>query len=138
MTTKSDAPTILIADDSVPMAITLKEGLKWFLNCHVLTAFSGREALQHFDQQVIDLLITDYRMPDMDGLALARQIRQQSSEVAIIMISGYPSTKLRQQAAELSIQHVLTKPVGLSHLQEAVLEILNERAAEVGVEPIPQ
>jgi len=68
------------------------------LSCEILEtqgyraecAFSGNEALQKFAREKYDILITDYRMDDMNGLELAKRIRLQAPEIPIVVVSGYP------------------------------------------------
>ena len=55
----------------------------------ITTAADGTEALEQFCQGKFDLLITDYRMPRMNGLELIRQVRELDSTLPVILISGY-------------------------------------------------
>ena len=117
---------ILVVDDEVNLALTLKDGLNKLPNCEIAMATSAEEALQLFAEQPFDLLITDYRMPGIDGLALATRIRRLYPLTAIVMMSAYGSDDLRERATRASIRHFLDKPVQLTDLRLAVLEALSQ------------
>lgn len=116
---------ILVVDDEQVVALTLQAGLARLPNCEIQIATSGEQALRLFEQQVFDLLITDYKMPGTDGLALAAQIRQRYPQTVIIMITAYGDYALREQAARLSIRRVLDKPVALDEIRRMTLETFN-------------
>ena len=115
---------ILIVDDEENVALTLQNMLRKLPRCDIVVATGGEQALQLFEQQPFDLLITDYKMPGMDGITLAARVRQLYPRTAIIMITAYGSDELRGQAARISIQSVLDKPVGLVEMRSAALEAL--------------
>jgi CheY-like chemotaxis protein/anti-sigma regulatory factor (Ser/Thr protein kinase) len=116
---------ILVVDDEENVALTLQAGLERLPNCEVTVATSGEQALQLFEQQPFDLVVTDYKMPGTDGMMLAARIRQKYPETAIVMITAYSSDELREQAARASIQHILDKPVKLTEVRSAALEALS-------------
>jgi two-component system sensor histidine kinase EvgS len=116
---------ILIVDDDENVALSLQEGLTILPNCRIAVAVNGNQALQIFRRQPFDLLITDYNMPGMDGMTLARQIRQLNPQTAIIMLTAYNSDALRDQADGADIECILDKPVGLTKMRGAALQALN-------------
>lgn len=116
---------ILIVDDEEYVVLTLQEGLKKLPNCEVVVATSGKQALGLFEQQPFDLLITDYKMPGMDGMMLAARVRQLYPRTAIIVITAYPGETLCEQARRVSVQRILDKPVGLVELRSVALEALD-------------
>ncbi len=125
---------ILILDDEENVALTLQDSLEKLPECEIAIATSSTRALQLLEQQPFDLLITDYKMPDMDGLALARHVRQLYPQTVIIIITAYSDQALRWQASRAYVHHVLDKPVGLAEIRSKALEALNgtkNRRAEV-------
>ncbi|NBD36203.1 MAG: response regulator [Chloroflexi bacterium] len=124
---------ILIVDDEEFVAFTLQEGLEKLPNCEVMITDNGKDALRLFAEQPFDLLITDYKMPEMTGVALATQIRQKYPETGVVMVTGYSNDLLRDPSAAAAIQRVLDKPVKLSEIrnvaQETLDEILKSQAA---------
>ena len=117
---------ILIVDDEEFVAFTLQEGLEKLPNCEVVVAMTGQEALELFEQQPFDLLITDYKMPDMNGVTLAQRIRNLYPRTGIIMITAYSHDLIHEPSAASSIQHFLNKPIRLSEIRSVALETLNE------------
>ena len=117
---------ILIVDDEEFVAFTLQEGLEKLPNCEVMITDNGREALRLFEEQPFDLLITDYKMPEMSGVALATQIRQKYPGTGVVMVTAYSNDLLRDPSAAAAIQRVLDKPVKLSEIRNVAQETLNE------------
>jgi CheY-like chemotaxis protein/two-component sensor histidine kinase len=117
---------ILIVDDEENVVLTLKDGLEKLPNCEILTAMSGEEALQLFDEEPFDLLITDYRMLDIDGMTLAAHIRSTYPQTSIVMVTAYGNETLRQQAAEASISRVLEKPIALAEIRSVAMRELGK------------
>jgi CheY-like chemotaxis protein len=122
------ARRILVVDDEENVALTLQDSLEKLPNYQVVVATSGEEALRLCEQQPFDLLITDYKMPGMDGMTLATQVRQLYPLTAIVMVTAYSSDELREQAARASIQRILGKPVKLAEVRSAALEVLDQPA----------
>ena len=110
-------PTILLVDDEDYIREIFTSALREF---DVVAAASGAEALELAGQQEPDLLITDVRMPDMDGLALMDSVRQLYPHVPVLVISGSLDAP-PEPAAEFEF---LRKPVRLSNLAAKVKELL--------------
>lgn len=116
---------ILIVDDEAFVGLTLKEGLEKIPNCEVEVALNGSQALALFAERPFDLLITDYKMPDMNGVMLAARVRELYPATGIIMITAYSNHLLREPFAAAAVQRVLNKPVHISEIRAAALETLN-------------
>ncbi|MBI1880722.1 MAG: response regulator [Chloroflexi bacterium] len=122
---------ILIVDDEEYVALTLKEGLERLPNCEIVTATSGKAALQLCAQKPFDLLFTDYKMPDMDGMALAEQVRQLYPQTVIIMITAHSNRELYDQATGNSIRRILNKPVQFSEIRRVATEALEGSSFDI-------
>ncbi len=120
---------ILVVDDEANLALMLKDGLNKLPNCEVAMATSGEQALQLFAEQPFDLLITDHKMPGLDGLTLATRIRRLYPLTAIVMMTAYGNDDLRARATRVNIRHFLDKPVQLTDIRLAVLEALSRARA---------
>ncbi len=116
---------ILIVDDEEHVLLTLRDGLASLADCEIAVATGGEQALELIDQQAFDLLITDYGMPGMDGLTLAARVRELHPRTAIIVITGYGSDVLREQAKRVPVQRILSKPVRFTEIRQAALEALD-------------
>lgn len=89
-------------------------------------AGNGREALGKIKNDGIDLVITDVRMPAMDGIELCRQIKQYNESIEIIIISGYNDFEYARKAIEYNVKAYLLKPVMPNELVEQLLCIRHE------------
>lgn len=115
---------ILIVDDEESVAFTLREGLRKLPQCEILVALSGQQALKLFEEQPFDLLITDYRMPDLSGVALASCIQKRYPGTGIIMITAHGLDLVQEPVATSIIQRVLHKPVQLAEIRDVALQTL--------------
>lgn len=119
---------ILIVDDQKHIRDGLQAMLRQFplqldnLYC----AASGFEALQILRQHSVQLVITDIRMPDMDGLALMAQTKEERMKVDYLIISGYSDFAYAQQAMGLGAKGYLLKPVKREDLQASVEHVWQE------------
>ncbi|MBW2019814.1 MAG: response regulator [Deltaproteobacteria bacterium] len=113
---------ILIADDEEVVRILLPEALKPY-DYEIDVVENGVEAISHIDKKSYDLIITDYRMPEMDGLELTRRIKAKYPYTPILIITAYgPVHELLKSGATAC----LTKPFNISELQNMVKTILSQ------------
>jgi len=119
---------ILIVDDQKH----IRDGLQTMLHQfplqldHIHCAANGIEALQLLRQHNIQLVITDIRMPDMDGLSLMEHTKEEQIKVEYLIISGYSDFAYAQRAIGLGAKGYLLKPVKRDDLQTAVDHVLQE------------
>jgi two-component system response regulator YesN len=93
-------------------------------------ASDGEMALPLIRQAQPDVLITDIRMPFMDGLELCRIVREHMPGLKIIILSGHDEFEYAQQAVELGVTQYLLKPVGVRMLQESLTQVASEIGRE--------
>ncbi|MEO6777371.1 MAG: sigma-54 dependent transcriptional regulator [Kofleriaceae bacterium] len=120
-------PKVFVVDDKLAMAETLAEGLA----DHDLaaTAFgSSRAALEAARVTNIDVLITDLRMPELDGLALLDAIRAAKPDVQVIVMTAFGAIDSAVEAIRKGAYHYLTKPFKLDELVIFVRRAIAERA----------
>jgi CheY-like chemotaxis protein len=115
---------ILVVDDEPTITGLLQDGLGQIANCEVMVAGNGEEALQLFKTTSFDLLITDYSMPRMDGLTLAREVQRLYPQVIVVLFTAFGSDWLVQQALEIDIACILNKPIKLPKIRRLVSELL--------------
>jgi two-component system, cell cycle response regulator CpdR len=96
----------------------------------VKTAADGSEALDLLTREEgqFDLLLTDVRMPIMDGIALALNVARDFPSIVILLMTGYADQRERAQGLEALIHDVITKPFTLAALRAAVNEALAVKA----------
>ncbi|MFD2672667.1 response regulator transcription factor [Marinicrinis sediminis] len=114
--------TILIVDDELMTRKGILETLRKWAGGQddILTAEHGMRALELLQAHKVDLLLTDIRMPGMDGLELLEEVRKQGNEVTAIMLTGYADFTYAQTGIRLGIVDYLLKPVDQAKLIEAV------------------
>ena len=116
---------ILVADDEEAIRNLVGRALKQ--DGHdVMTANDGAEALDALvrEKSGFDLLLTDIRMPMMDGIALALAAARDHPAVTILLMTGYADQRERAYGLETLIHDVLTKPFSLASLRAAVNKAL--------------
>lgn len=72
----------------------------------------------------VDLLLIDYKMPEMDGLTLLAELRRREVRARCILVSAFLNDGVRQQAKHLGVDQILEKPVDVSSLRGALSELL--------------
>ncbi len=117
---------ILIADDEPDMREIFSA---WFCNlgCSVTEVADGKEALDALARQNFDAIVTDVRMPRVDGVRLVRQLRQSGRYIpVVIFVSGHVDLTL-PDAFDLGVEAVLSKPCEKKVLLHAVRRSLQRR-----------
>jgi YesN/AraC family two-component response regulator len=117
---------VLIVDDEITITWLLRESLEQFPNCQIWTASRTEDALALCETTSFDLILTDYKMPGMDGLTLAEALRRLQPHAAIVLLTGYSSDDICQRASALGIQKVLNKPLRLATIRQTVSKIFTE------------
>ncbi len=120
---------ILLVDDEEPVRAFLKRGLE--MDRHeVTTAIDGGDGLDRLREAdgAFDLMLTDIRMPIMDGIALALAAKRDYPDLTILLMTGFADQQERAKGLEAIVADVLTKPFSLSDLRATVARVLRERA----------
>lgn len=80
-------------------------------DCEVATAWNGKEALDALEHRPYDVVLLDLRMPEIDGMAVLRTIREKWPDSEVVVITGYPSLETAKEAMSLGACDYLAKPV---------------------------
>jgi NADH:ubiquinone oxidoreductase subunit E len=120
----ADAPRILIVDDETVVIKSAQRVLQ-AEGYQVEGAVGGREAIVKIEQNSYDLVFTDLKMPEVDGITLIRWIKKTKPSTGIVIITGYPSQDTIKEALELGIIDYVPKP-----FTPAVLLDVTSRAVE--------
>lgn len=122
--------TVLVVDDEVGP----RESLRLILTPEfdVRVAADGSEAIELFDEVRPDVVLSDIRMPHMDGVELLKAIRERSSDVPFILITGYASLDSAKEALRCGAFDYVNKPYNVRDIREIVVRALGaaERTAE--------
>ena len=116
-------PKVLVVDDDIKLLKMLKRTLV-FENLDVLTATNGREALKVVQQEVPDLLIVDWMMPEMDGLELIQHLRDANNRMPILMLTARDAVENRVFGLESGADDYLVKPFAPAELVARVHALL--------------
>jgi CheY-like chemotaxis protein len=116
---------ILIAEDEDSLRSLVARALSQDGH-HVMTANDGAEALDVLTRErgAFELLLTDIRMPVMDGIALALAAARDHPRLAILLMTGYADQRERAHGLEALIREVVTKPFSLATIRSAVNDAL--------------
>jgi len=122
--------TILLVEDDND-ALTALQAVLELSNYRVIAAGCVRDALDLLDQHSeIELVISDIRMPDVDGLDFIRVLRHRFPTLPTILISGMPITD--DDVVPREATQILTKPVAIEDLQRVIAERLRESRGRMG------
>lgn len=122
----------IIADDETMIKKSLKVIVERTNLFEVTGAFTnGREALEFMKANPVDLLITDIRMPVMDGLNLIAALRETGIETAVIILSGYGEFEYAQRAIRYGATDYLLKPIVPDQLQKMLVQIASKRKQQM-------
>ncbi len=124
MSSSNKKVSILVTDD-IPATLKILKRRLESKGYRVFTALSVDEALSVIEANHIDLVITDYRMPKVDGLDLVRYIRENFKYIEVIMITGYPSIEGAVKAINTGAREYLAKPFTDKELFSAVTRALD-------------
>jgi DNA-binding NtrC family response regulator len=118
-----------VVDDEADILDSLQTLLESALdNVKVTIAASGREALTAMDAQSFDLILTDYKMPGMNGLEFLAEARERAPTTPKIMLTAFPDLELAISALnDQKIEKFLVKPIEPDKLLTTVEEILSEQ-----------
>ena len=122
---RSPKAHILVVDDSPELREVVQRNLV-AEGYQVLVAGSVAEAISHLESHVVDLVITDLKMPKIDGLDLVRYVRENLKDTEVMMITGHPSVQSAVTAVRTGAEEYLTKPFTDAELSEAVGKILEK------------
>jgi len=101
---------ILIVDDEFDMLQLLKRSLEPDLDCRIVTASSGKDALELIFHQAFDLVLADIKMPEMNGLELLEQIKRDYPDLTVVMMTAFGGVETAVKAMRNGAYDFITKP----------------------------
>lgn len=115
---------ILIVEDEHDNRQLLSEVItRWGYNA--ITASDGREGIEAFERYRVDLVISDLRMPNVDGASFLDAIRQRDRNVAFIILTGYPSIDSAVRTMKKGAFDYLIKPLDMDQLRLMLAQALD-------------
>lgn len=125
ITSCRDRPKVLIVDDEASIRDLLAKTLA-LADYDVDVAANGQVALEQVRRNGYSLLITDLKMPGLDGLSVISEARRVDSRLPVIVITGYSSESTAIEAANLGVSGYLTKPFKVPKVLEVAARALGE------------
>jgi len=120
---------VLIVDDDAEMLATLENGFARYKDTFaVLTAENGAEAVEVLKKTVVSLVVTDLKMPRLDGFALLQHIMEYYPDIPVIVITGYSTPEMESMALEGGAVGYVAKPFMLDTLARKILTTLRQES----------
>lgn len=118
----SERINILYIEDDKIVADTVSRILQ-LLNQNLFTSYNGLEALEVMQDNQIDIVITDIRMPKLDGINLIEKLRTSGIEVPIVITTAFNEIEYLKKAIEFSVESFIEKPIDLKKLISTITKI---------------
>jgi CheY-like chemotaxis protein len=122
-------PRVLVADDEESMRLLVARAIA--MDGHdVVTAEDGAEALETLTSEggAFDLLLTDIKMPIMDGIALALAAARDFPDLTILLMTGFADQRERASGLDAIVHDIITKPFAVADIRTAVADALASRS----------
>ena len=124
-----DVLNVLLVDDEVEFLETLLKRMKK-RNVNVFGVKSGEEALKFLEQNPLDVVVLDVRMPGMDGIETLREIKKRHPLVEVIMLTGHANMEVAVQGMELGAFDYLMKPMDIDDLLYKVQDAQKKKSIQ--------
>src|SRR5690348_6489697 len=123
--TRSADPSLLLVDDDPDFLVVLQDLLPFHLGqLKIDTATSGIEALALMRLNHYDAVLSDVRMPEMDGLALLKQVSKEHPKTPFLLMTAHGDSQLGDEAMELGAYAYLEKPIDRQYFLDCVRRAL--------------
>lgn len=121
--------TLLFIDDDAIIRRAIQKNIDWESNgfCLEYVARDGIDALEYLTSHQPDIILSDIKMPVMDGIEMARQIKERYPDMLFIFLSGHEDFEYAKQALKLNAFDYLTKPIS----NEALIEVVKRAETEL-------
>jgi len=116
---------VLIVDDEKPFLLSLTDGLAVHAkDFEVVTALNGKEAVKVLDSTGVDLVVTDLRMPKMDGFELLAHMSGSYPDIPVIVMTAYGTPAIEERLQDMGTFHYLEKPLEFNVLADMIFDAL--------------
>lgn len=117
---------VMIVEDEELILLGIKNIVNWdMLGLKLVhTAYNGIEALEMWEKEPVDIIITDIDMPGMNGLELLKQIRTKEEQVRFIILTGFDEFEYAREAIRLEVENYILKPINEEELEQQLKEAI--------------
>lgn len=108
----------------------IQNGLRMYfryIGCHVECFDNATQAIEAMMKEKFDIIVTDYWLSDLDGLAMVSRVKNEQPDALVLLITGYPTPELREEAIRMGVDF-LPKPLTIPRLEQS-LEALISRTS---------
>ena len=125
---------LLVEDDQ-----WIRDSLRRFFaneNCALMAVETGEDGLEIIKDNACDIIITDYRLPGMDGLEFLKRAQGINAQVKKILLTAYMTEAVISEAFRLGVHEFIEKPFSTEDLEEALSRILEKKIIVNGLGPV--
>ncbi len=131
MKNNSQLKKVLVVDDEFEVASALVENLSSLGDSFSIEMVnSAEEALTKIRNERYDLLLTDYKMPDMNGLVLAKKVRKASPDTQVVLMTGYGTAEIRNKVKDMELGGYIDKPFTMAQIIKVVKRAVENTQGE--------
>jgi DNA-binding response OmpR family regulator len=124
----NDLKKVLIVDDEETLTWGMAKSLsKEKDQYEVLIANNGREAINLLNENEIDLVISDIRMPDINGLDLLVNIKKEHPQTKVIIMTAYGSSDVQKEANRRGSLYYIEKPFEISDIRKIIIDLIGKK-----------
>ena len=118
---------ILIVDDEKSFAASLADGLTAYdQDLRVLTAENGKDAIGYLESAKVDIVLTDLKMPEMDGFGLLAYLNRNHRDIPVLIMTAFSTLEIEKKLNNLGINHYLEKPLDFNTLVEKIYSAMSK------------
>jgi CheY-like chemotaxis protein len=119
---------VLIVDDEETLTWSMAKSLSKDRDKYeVLIANNGKEALEHLTKDRVDIVISDIRMPDINGLDLLVRIKREYPETRVIIMTAYGSSDVQKEANRRGTVYYIEKPFEISDIRKIIINLIGKK-----------
>lgn len=119
---------VLIVDDEETLTWSMAKSLSKDRDKYeVIIANNGKEAINILKKNKVDLVISDIRMPDINGLDLLVKIRKEYPEIKVIIMTAYGSSDVQKEANRRGSIHYVEKPFEISDIRKIIVDLIGKK-----------
>ena len=120
--------SVMIVDDEVDLLDSLRR-IFTRRKMNTFTAESGPKALEMLQEELVDVMVLDVKMPGMDGLEVLRRVKQKYPSIQVLLLSGHPSVEAALEGVKLGASEYLKKPADVDQLVGTIFRLYRQRRA---------
>lgn len=126
----SAVKSVLIVDDEKPFLMSISDGLSDSEDFHVITALNGKEAVNILNSKKIDLVVTDLKMPKMNGFQLLAYMSKNCADIPVIVMTAFGTPEIESKLHNMGAFRYLEKPLDINKLLTSISNALNSDSAD--------